>query len=146
MEEKNNEDLYFELKKMMKNNFYRSRKVIEEYGLYVGQPQFLFTLYKEEGLRQKDIAEKLEIQAPTVTVTVKRLEKSGFITKSVDEKNKRVSRLYLTEKGRKACEELQDVMRSVHDEIFSVLTEEEKNKFKELLIKINTRMDEDNNK
>ncbi|MGL5766988.1 MAG: MarR family winged helix-turn-helix transcriptional regulator [Sarcina sp.] len=146
MEEKNNEDLYFELKKMMKNNFYRSRKVIEEYGLYVGQPQFLFTLYKEEGLRQKDIAEKLEIQAPTVTVTVKRLEKSGFITKSVDEKNKRVSRLYLTEKGRKACEELQDVMRSVHDEIFSVLTGEEKNKFKELLIKINTRIDEENNK
>lgn len=144
MEVKNNEDLYFELKKMMKNNFYRSRKVIEEYGLYVGQPQFLFTLYKEEGLRQKDIAERLEIQAPTVTVTVKRLEKSGFITKCVDEENKRVSRLYLTEKGRKACEELKDVMRGVHDQIFSVLTEEEKNKFKELLIKINTGMDEDN--
>ncbi|MGL4739485.1 MAG: MarR family winged helix-turn-helix transcriptional regulator [Sarcina sp.] len=146
MDEKNNEDLYFELKKMMKNNFYRSRKVIEDYGLYVGQPQFLFTLYKEEGLRQKDIAEKLEIQAPTVTVTVKRLEKSGFITKCIDEKNKRVSRLYLTEKGRQACEELKDVMRSVHDQIFSVLTEEEKDKFKELLIKINSRMDEDNNK
>lgn len=137
MIEKEEQELYIELKKMMRTQFSITKKVLEDYGLYVGQPQLLFILLKEEGLRQKDIAEKLDVKAATVNVTAKRLEKSGFIEKRNDIINKRISRLYLTDKGRETCMSVKEVMNDINNDLFSVLSDEEKQSFKNIVMKIN---------
>ena len=49
-------------------------------------------------------AEKLHIKPPTVNVTVQRLEKAGFLYREADEKDQRISRIYMTEKGKQAKE------------------------------------------
>ena len=53
---------------------------------------------------QREIAEKLHIKPPTVNVTVQRLEKAGFLYREADEKDQRISRIYMTEKGKQAKE------------------------------------------
>ena len=63
-------------------------------------------------LSQREIAEKLRIKPPTVNVTVQRLEKAGFLCRKADEKDQRISRIYLTEKGRQAKE---DGMKKVEE-------------------------------
>ncbi len=59
---------------------------------------------KQEGISQKKISEMLKINAPTVAVSVKRLEKAGMVERKNDEKDQRVMRIYLTEKGRRLTE------------------------------------------
>lgn len=61
-------------------------------------------LAHKDGLSQREIAEKLHIKPPTVNVTVQRLEKAGFLYREADEKDQRISRIYLTEKGKQAKE------------------------------------------
>ncbi|WP_297518579.1 MarR family transcriptional regulator [uncultured Clostridium sp.] len=134
---KEDQELYDELRRMMKGHFRKSRAVLEKYNLYAGQPPLLFLLMKEEGRRQKDIAKALNIQAATVTVTVKRLEKAGFVEKREDEKDKRISRLYLTDQGRDACINVREAMDNINMKAFNVLTEDEKIVFRNLTKKIN---------
>ena len=75
---------------------------MQEFGIYPGQIPVLGLLAHKDGLSQKEIAEKLRIKPPTVNVTVQRLEKAGFLYRKADEKDQRVSRIYLTEKGHRA--------------------------------------------
>ena len=77
---------------------------MQELGIYPGQIPVLGLLAYKDGLSQREIAEHLRIKPPTVNVTVQRLEKAGFLFRKADEKDQRVSRIYLTEKGKQANE------------------------------------------
>ncbi len=73
-------------------------------GLHPGQERLLAALWDEEGLSQSELVERLSVQPPTVTTALQRLERNGFVKRRLDPANRRVSRVYLTAKGR-ACEE-----------------------------------------
>ena len=75
---------------------------MQELGIYPGQIPVLGLLAYKDGLSQREIAEHLRIKPPTVNVTVQRLEKAGFLYREADEKDQRISRIYLTEKGKQA--------------------------------------------
>ena len=77
---------------------------MQELGIYPGQIPVLGLLAYKDGLSQREIAEHLRIKPPTVNVTVQRLDKAGFLFRKADEKDQRVSRIYLTEKGKQAKE------------------------------------------
>ena len=77
---------------------------MQEVGIYAGQIPVLGLLAHKDGLSQREIAEHLRIKPPTVNVTVQRLEKAGFLYREADEKDQRISRIYLTEKGKQAKE------------------------------------------
>ena len=77
---------------------------MQELGIYPGQIPVLGLLAYKDGLSQREIAEHLRIKPPTVNVTVQRLEKAGFLFRKADEKDQRISRIYLTEKGHQAKE------------------------------------------
>ena len=77
---------------------------MQELGIYPGQIPVLGLLAYKDGLSQREIAEHLRNNPPTVNVTVQRLEKAGFLFRKADEKDQRVSRIYLTEKGKQAKE------------------------------------------
>ena len=77
---------------------------MQELGIYPGQIPVLGLLSYRDGLSQREIAEKLHIKPPTVNVTVQRLEKAGFLYRKADEKDQRISRIYLTEKGKQTKE------------------------------------------
>ena len=70
---------------------------LQEVGIYPGQLPVLGMVARFDGLSQREIAEKLNIKPPTVNVSVQRLEKAGFICRKPDEKDQRVTRIFLTE-------------------------------------------------
>ena len=65
---------------------------MQELGIYPGQIPVLGLLSYQDGLSQREIAERLHIKPPTVNVTVQRLEKAGFLYREADEKDQRLSR------------------------------------------------------
>ena len=141
MDERDDEELHLEIRSMMKTHFTQSREILEKHGLYVGQPRFLFVLMKHSGISQKEMAEILNVKPATVNVTVKRLEKSGFLEKKYDEANKRISRLYLTAKGRETCITVKEVMKDINKKSFNILNDEEKDILKKILKKVNNNLE-----
>ena len=76
------------------------RRQMHTIGLHRGQPPVLFALYHHDGLSNSNLAKFLEITPATLTNKVKRMEKSDLVIRHRDEDDERVSRIFLTEKGR----------------------------------------------
>lgn len=70
-----------------------------EFGIYPGQVPVLGIVAAHDGISQKELAAQLRVKPPTINVSVQRLEKAGILCRRQDEKDQRVSRVYLTEKG-----------------------------------------------
>ena len=50
------------------------------------------------GLSQKEIADKLGLEGPTIIPIIDKLEKDGFVKRMVDKNDRRNNRIFLTEK------------------------------------------------
>lgn len=68
-------------------------------GVHPGQLPMIKLLGKQGGLSQKEIAQRLKTKPPTVTVSLRRMENAGFIERRPDEKDQRVTRIYLSPGG-----------------------------------------------
>lgn len=142
----NIEGLYQSFIKVIKVHHQYLHLILERLDLHPGQPPLLFTLYKNDGLSQREIADKIHIKPSTITVMLTRMEKAGLITRKQDEFDQRISRVYLTEKGIEMCEELKKIMPVLNEQCFGNFTEEEKETFKYLLEKMADNIEKVNNK
>lgn len=52
-----------------------------------------------QGLTQKDIADKLVLEGPTLIPILDKLEKDGFVVRKTDTKDRRINRIYLTQRA-----------------------------------------------
>jgi DNA-binding MarR family transcriptional regulator len=110
---------------------YRSGKMyinnkFEKYNIGNGQYLFLLSLSHNEGVTQEEMSCKLFIDKGTTAKAIKRLEDEGYVKRSVDDKDKRAYKVYLTEEGRKVTAEISEVIHDWNDILTSGFTEEEK--------------------
>lgn len=73
--------------------------MLGKYGLYPGQPQVLFAIRDQKNPTQNELADKLGIGKASAGVSIRRLEKGGFIKRTRDKKDTRCVRISLTQKG-----------------------------------------------
>ena len=78
----------------------RMRKNSEDLGFKTGYRQILRFLAHEDGVTQVDIARDAHFTAPTVSVTLKKMEDEGLIFRKTDKNDTRRTRVFITEKGR----------------------------------------------
>lgn len=108
---------------------------LAEQGLFSGQQDILFNVINKEGITLGELAKKLGVSAATASVSVKRMEKAGFIIKKEDKDNARIIRLYPTEKAKSAPEKTREKMDSLESVIKKGMTEEEQAQLAHLLEK-----------
>jgi len=82
-----------------------TQRTLRKYGLYPGQPALLFALTKaeeENGVRptQNDVAVMLGVSRASAGVSIRRLEKAGFVKRTQDAADTRCNRIALTKKGK----------------------------------------------
>ncbi|MCS7459576.1 MarR family transcriptional regulator [Paenibacillus doosanensis] len=94
--------------------------------VYPGQPPLLFRLSEEDGQSQKELARKLRIKPATLTVMLTRMEKTGLVRRMSDTRDQRISRVFLTERGRQAIQAVKETMQSLELHTFEEFTAEEK--------------------
>jgi DNA-binding MarR family transcriptional regulator len=102
----------------------RAHVLLEELGLYQGQPPVLFALWQQEGLTHSELAARMNIQPATMTRMLQRMEKAGFIARRADAEDERVSRVYLTEAGRSIKAQVQEVWQRLEAETFAGIPSE----------------------
>ncbi|WIV12967.1 MarR family transcriptional regulator [Proteiniborus sp. MB09-C3] len=136
MERLSKDSLYYIFLEILRLHYYRTHVLLDEIGVYPGQPPLLFILNKEDGLSQKEIAAKLDIKPSTITVMLRRMEKTNLVERRQDAEDQRVSRVYLTEAGRDICDKSMEVMKKIEEECFGNFIVEEKVVFRRLLMQM----------
>ncbi|MCY7760054.1 MarR family transcriptional regulator [Bacillus spizizenii] len=66
-----------------------------------GQYLYLVRIYENPGIIQEKLAEMIKVDRTTAARAIKKLEIQGFIQKQPDEQNKKIKKLFPTEKGKK---------------------------------------------
>lgn len=130
------DSLYSIFSQVIRFHYYRVHMLLEKVGVYPGQPHLLFTLAKQDGQSQKDLAEKLHIKPATITVMLSRMEKAGFVKRCPDKDDHRVSRVYLTEKGKNLLVEVKEALKTIESDCFNNFTVEEQLLLRRLLMQM----------
>lgn len=96
--------------------------------------RLLGCLVGETGLSQKDLAARLSVSPPTLSVAVKRLEKKGMLERIADPEDKRSKLLRLPDDM--DFSESNRLLRSVERHMLKGLNREEQDQFQLLLSRV----------
>lgn len=88
-------------------------------GFSPGQFPILIELWNEDGVTQRDLVAKLQIEQATIANTLTRMERDGLIERRRHPKDKRAQLLFLTEKGRGIEEEAKAASREADEALFT---------------------------
>ena len=78
---------------------YQAIHLLEHFDLNPGQAGILFTLSHRGNLTQRELAARIGITPPSMTVALRKMEEKGYVIKQPDELDQRKIRIHLTEKG-----------------------------------------------
>lgn len=134
------ETLSFELIRLVKA--YRNLLAAElaKLDLHVGQEMLLNQLWREDGVSQTVLIERLGVEPPTVTRTLQRLERSGFVHRRAEPGPRRVLRVYLTERGRALRGPVEAAWRRVEERVLGTLSEEERAQLRTVIGKMSASL------
>ncbi len=97
----------------------------ENLGVKNAYRALLSTLYVKDGGTQLSLAEKTGMKAPTISITLRKMEKEGLVRRVVDENDLRKTHVYLTDKGKQTTEELNVGIEKVNKLLIDSLSDEE---------------------
>jgi DNA-binding MarR family transcriptional regulator len=89
------------------------RPILEPMGLTHPQYLVMLALWGQSPLAVKDLIEMLQLDGPTLSPLLKRLEAAGLVTRSRDHRDERQLRIALTAQGRALRERALNVPPSV---------------------------------
>ncbi|NPC90750.1 MarR family transcriptional regulator [Bacillus sp. WMMC1349] len=73
----------------------------KEHDLTKGQYLYLVRICEHPGIIQEKLAEMIKVDRTTAARAIKKLEMKGFIERKDDEQNKKIKKLFSTQKGKK---------------------------------------------
>lgn len=109
---------------------------LKKHGLTIALWPTMMCLWEEEGINQREIADKSKVENSTTTRTLDKLEKLGLVERRNDPNNRRSFRIYLTEDGRNLKEKLLPVPMTVNQDLLSALSADEQQQILLLLQKM----------
>jgi DNA-binding MarR family transcriptional regulator len=114
----------------------RVHELLDELGLYRGQTSLLRALWEQDGLSQSELTERLNRSPSTITKTVQRLEKAGFVRRRPDDSDERVSRVFLTHAGHHVQPAVQDAWNKLDRQLFAGFSPQELAMLADLLTRV----------
>jgi DNA-binding MarR family transcriptional regulator len=106
---------------------------LRSYGLTSVQALILETLWEEDGLTASLIAKRLTLDNATVSGVLERLAEGDWIVKQIDHADKRMSRIFLSDKAHVMEQPLTDIRNQTNDSLMTGFSMEERVVLKRLL-------------
>ncbi len=78
----------------------------EKVGVTVGQWKVMVMLVNQDGLTQKETAERLGLEGPTLIPIIDKMEKDELVVRRIDPYDRRNNRIYRTEKANELWNEM----------------------------------------
>ncbi|APB83865.1 MarR family transcriptional regulator [Bacillus amyloliquefaciens] len=110
----------------------KANERLEPFGLYSSQWSILYCLKTIGPMTQKDIWSYLNVEAPTVTRTIKRLEENGWIQREQGE-DKREKLVVLTKEAELKYNSINQEMLKFEEDMLADFQDGDKEAFSEFL-------------
>ncbi|TXS94134.1 MarR family transcriptional regulator [Parahaliea maris] len=119
--------------RLLRRNFDRRAK---EHGLSRSRWQVLWHLAQEEGMKQAELAERMDVAPISLTRQLDNLEQEGLVERQRDEQDRRCFRIYLTEAAQPALAVLRELAQETREQAMHGLSEQEVNQLQYLLSRV----------
>ncbi|SHF43888.1 MarR family winged helix-turn-helix transcriptional regulator [Desulforamulus putei] len=136
MESKLAFSLYMAFKKMQ----IQFGNLAEQMGLDPAPLSALLKLWRQDGLTVTELGDKLFLKASTITSLVDRMERDGLVRRERNQEDRRVVRIFLTEKAKNLKEQFPGFEEYIQDKIKGHFTEEELETLIKLLSKLESSL------
>ena len=121
----------------------RLREKTGKAGMNDSYRPFVHILAEWDGLTQLELSKRTHLTAPTVSVTLQKMEQNGLITRTPDPQDMRQIRVSLTDKGRELHQVVFNIIKETEKDVLSGITPEEQELLNRLLGKMrNNLLDE----
>jgi MarR family transcriptional regulator for hemolysin len=100
-------------------------------------------LSAQDGLSQRELSRRLSVEAPTLTRHIDRMEAEGLLSRTPDAKDRRVTRIHLTDAGRRLHQRLLGVAQQREAALRSILTPREAAVLDRVLTRITDYVEQD---
>lgn len=117
---------------------------LESLGLYRGQHRLISILGETDGLTHSELSSLMNVSNATISKMVQRMEQTGFVERRTDEKDQRISRVFLTEKGRQVDEKIKQMFLQLQEDEIEGFNEEEIERLMDYLQRIAKNLDKKN--
>ncbi|HON87731.1 MAG: MarR family transcriptional regulator [Firmicutes bacterium] len=122
----------------------RGRDILKDFDITTPQFLALQVLRDEPGITMGELCEKLFLACSTATDLVDRMEKNGYVNRQRDLEDRRVIRLFITEKGEEIIHEVILARRRYVEQILKQLSAEEIEQLATSLEKLHSLMHSEN--
>jgi MarR family transcriptional regulator for hemolysin len=85
----------------------------------------LFLSRLGDGVRQKDLAEEVGVEGPSLVRLLDQLQGAGFVTREEDPEDRRAKRLRLTESGRALAEKAEAALDAMRETLLRDVADED---------------------
>jgi DNA-binding MarR family transcriptional regulator len=111
-----------ETSRMMRRYYDRRASAL---GVTTAQWRLLLRLYREPGLKQVELAERMDVEPITACRIVDRLEEAGLVERQRDPDDRRAWRLVVTEKAEPIMTRLRTLAEEMSGEAFAGMSVED---------------------
>ena len=118
-----------------------AKGMYREFDLNRSQAAILFTLHRRKTMSQRELAEELDMTAPSITSAIQKMERGGYITRRPDQCDQRVMRLTLAERGQSCIQAVKDVGRRMDEIILGGMSLEEKLLFRRMMLQVKENLE-----
>jgi DNA-binding MarR family transcriptional regulator len=115
----------------------------KEFDLTKGQYLYLVRICENPGIIQEKLAEMIKVDRTTAARAIKKLEMNGFIEKKEDQHNKKIKKLFPTEKGKNVFPIIKRENKYSNTAALKGLTQEETETIANLLQKVRKNVEKD---
>ncbi len=122
---------------------FKARKIAESSYIQHSCRVILMHLARRDGLSQVELTEMTHLKAPTVSLDLKKLEGMGMVRREQSISDMRVSKVYLTEKGKEFNRENFEALQAIDRSVMRGLSDEEIRTVTEILLKMRKNMIEE---
>ncbi len=116
---------------------------IQPLGIVTGQFPILLELWEGDGLTQRELLEKLDIEQATLANTLTRMQRDGLIKRTKHPTDARAQLIWLTDKASKIKDEAYRFAWQINTDSLSVLDEREQAQFMEFMRRVISGMRSD---
>lgn len=99
--------------------------MLAKHGIHAGQDVLLYYLSQQDGQTVSELVRNIFVQHATISNMITRMVTNGLVTKVKDSYDMRVSRIFLTEKGKKAMKKVEEVWYTLEEQTLEGLSTEE---------------------
>lgn len=105
-------------------------------GVYRSQHRILMMLGEHPDCSQTELAETLDISSAAVAVTLKKMERAGYISRQCNAEDNRMNHVVMTEKGKRTIDISLSYFQEIEDALLKGFSEDEMGLLEEFFLRI----------